>query len=341
MNRADSIGSVLSHYSHPPTSIQPLTQAGGFSGARLWRVITADGDWCLKAWPPRPDLETQLTRMHDWMRQGRAGGLDYIPRIRRTRSGGTLVWTGEWAWDMSEWMPGAPVADAEASDAEISAACLALARLHRVWRRGGAARGLSVAVQRRLRRLADLPDLLNFPEPNPNVHGGQGREIPGHEIHGYGPTLNAIAELLPACRRRAERELAALAFREFELHPCLADVWRDHVLLTDGEVTGIIDFGAARMDHPSVDLARLLGSLTCQPARFHIGITAYRQDSPLSGFDEQLVYLLDATGIVAAAMNWLDWLTPGRRSFDDRAAVQRRLEWTLGRLRQLHADGWN
>lgn len=329
MAGADPLGLVLPQYPHPPLSIQPLTRAGGFSGARLWRVTTADGDWCLKAWPPRSDLETQLTRMHDWMRHGRAGGLDYVPRIRRTRRGGSLVWTGEWAWDMSEWMPGAPVADAEASDAEITAACRALARLHRVWRQGGAARGSSVAVQRRLRRLADLP--------NPEFEGrGRGwREIPGH-----GPTLSVIAELLPACRRRAERELAPLACREFDLHPCLADVWRDHVLLTDGEVTGIIDFGAARMDHPSVDLARLLGSLTCQPVRFRLGIAAYREVSPLSDFDEQLVYLLDATGIVAAAMNWLDWLIPGRRTFDDPPAVQRRLDWTLSRLRQLHADGW-
>jgi hypothetical protein len=40
---------VLSRYDPPARSWEALGNAGGFSGARLWRVAAADGDWCLKA----------------------------------------------------------------------------------------------------------------------------------------------------------------------------------------------------------------------------------------------------------------------------------------------------
>ena len=34
------------------TGWEPLGGAGGFSGARLWRVTTGQGVFALRAWPP-------------------------------------------------------------------------------------------------------------------------------------------------------------------------------------------------------------------------------------------------------------------------------------------------
>ncbi len=46
------------------------------------------------------------------------------------------------------------------------------------------------------------------------------------------------------------------------LHPVLRrDLWSDHLLFSGTEVSGIIDYGALRVDEPAADLARLLGSL--------------------------------------------------------------------------------
>ena len=49
---------------------------------------------------------------------------------------------------------------------------------------------------------------------------------------------------------------------EISLHPCLGDVWAEHVLFEGNQITGLIDFGGMRYDHPAQDLARLLGSYT-------------------------------------------------------------------------------
>ena len=63
----------------------------------------------------------------------------------------------------------------------------------------------------------------------------------------------------------------------------IADIWHDHVLFQDDEVSGLVDFGAVRTDAVSLDLARLLGSLIeDEPRRWSEALDAYQQDRPLS-----------------------------------------------------------
>src|SRR5690606_5799306 len=72
----------------------------------------------------------------------------------------------------------------------------------------------------------------------------------------------------------------------------LRDVWSDHILFTEDCVTGIIDFGAARVDEPATDVARLLGSLEPRDAsRWLLGWEAYQAANP--HVDLERVRLLD------------------------------------------------
>ena len=325
----DSVALVLSHYDAAPTSFLPLHHVGGFSGARLWRVRATDGEWALKAWPPRHQLESHLSQIHSWMHQARASGLKFVPRIRFTPHGRSYVSHGGWIWDMAEWLPGEPITQGDAPDEAIVAACQAIGQLHSVWRTCMFQRGTPFAIQRRLQRLAEWSsDTLLRPIPSPDVD------------EPFAPLLRDLSEFLTRGLERIRRELAGFRSQVFPPHPCLGDVWREHVLFTEGKVRGIIDYGAARLDTPAVDLARLLGSLTCRTNQFDLGIRAYRECCALSATEERLVYLLDASGIVIAAKNWLDWLGPMERRFDNPQQVVARLEWTLGRLRQLQQDGW-
>src|SRR5206468_3640782 len=67
------------------------------------------------------------------------------------------------------------------------------------------------------------------------------------------------------------------------LQPCLCDPWHDHVLFDGDRLTGIVDYGAAKVDHVSVDLARLLGSLVGDDAdAWQRGLGAYRSVRPLA-----------------------------------------------------------
>ena len=62
-------------------------------------------------------------------------------------------------------------------------------------------------------------------------------------------------------RRRLRTALEDMSSVPVPLHPCLRDIWHDHVLYTEDHVTGIVDLSAARTENVAADLARLLGSL--------------------------------------------------------------------------------
>ena len=99
------------------------------------------------------------------------------------------------------------------------------------------------------------------------------------------------------------------------LHFVLRDVWSDHILFTGARVTGIVDFGAARIDEPATDVARLLGSLEpLNASRWLIGWQAYHADNP--HVDLERVRLLDRIGTLLAAVQWLQWLVIEPRQFD-------------------------
>jgi Ser/Thr protein kinase RdoA (MazF antagonist) len=128
-------------------------------------------------------------------------------------------------------------------------------------------------------------------------------------------------------------QLSRWTGRSVRLQPCLCDVWHDHVLFSGDIVTGLIDYGSAKIDHVAVDLARLLGSLIQDDAGERVaGLRAYSTVSALTPEVEDLVIVLDKTGTVLGAANWLMWLYQEGRVFDNRLAVARRLGELVERL---------
>jgi Ser/Thr protein kinase RdoA (MazF antagonist) len=117
------------------------------------------------------------------------------------------------------------------------------------------------------------------------------------------------------------------------LQPCLCDLWHDHLLFDGDRLTGIVDYGAVKVDHVAVDLARLLGSLVGDDAdRWEEGFRAYRAVRPLSPDEERLAGVLDRAGTLLGAANWLRWLFHEGRTFDDLEAVANRLRSLMERI---------
>ena len=98
----------------------------------------------------------------------------------------------------------------------------------------------------------------------------------------------------------------------------------------------MIDFAAAKIDHVSVDLARLLGSLIPDDdARMAACVAAYESNRPLG--QPELVPLLDQTGVVVAVINWLRRLYHDGEATADRSATTKRLGQLVERLGELAA----
>ena len=260
---------------------ESLPHAGGFSGARIWQ----SNGRRLKAWP-RGDISAEHLRdTHVWMRH--AASLEFVPHVQPTKTGDTLVAESGWLWDLVTWMPGEPLLR-EPTPARLAAAGRCLARLHQSWQSCSPRMGACPAVHRRLHAL--------------QIPLGPERIDAQLQDRSVRPLIELARRLIPGCRT----ELQPWTRIELRLHPCLCDVWSDHVLFTNDDVSGLIDFGAAKIDHPAVDLARLLGDcLVGEPNRWHSLLDAYHAIRPLTPADHSLIAALERTGAVVAMLTWI------------------------------------
>jgi homoserine kinase type II len=88
--------------------------------------------------------------------------------------------------------------------------------------------------------------------------------------------------------------------------PCLRDLRGEHVLFTSTRVTGLVDYGAMAIDHPAVDLARLLGDFAEErDDLFDAALRAYREAGGEIETSVEFLTQLARTGALGSAINWL------------------------------------
>ena len=174
----------------------------------------------------------------------------------------------------------------------MASACAALAALHQAWAPLRINTTPCPAVARRLQALADWkaefaggPPQADDPARAANLRRG----------------WLTVARL----EGLAIQELSRWATEPVPVQPCLCDVHGEHVLFTGDAVTGLVDFGAVKVDHVAVDLARLLGDFTRNDDLFAFGLNAYRAAGGLIDRPLDYVQLLDWTGAVCGIVSWL------------------------------------
>jgi Ser/Thr protein kinase RdoA (MazF antagonist) len=327
--RPEDLFAVLARYGTAPNarSFTPLGNRGGFSGAAIWRGCSSDypgANLCLRAWPVGMTAK-HLAFIHRTMTAAR---LPFVPRVWPAASGDTTVAHAGRLWELTDWLPGRADFRDQPTPTRLAAVVVALARLHDAWAPTAPQLAPCPAVLRRLAALRDWQDL---------IRSGWCPEFTDDEVR---PWAERAWRLLPAVLARLPDRLAAWAGRPVRVQPCLCDIWHDHVLFAGDAVTGLIDYGAVKVDHVAADLARLLGSLLGDDrARRAWALECYAAARPLEPFAAELVDLLDASGTALGTANWLRWLYHERRPYEDRAAVARRLEELVARLETEPSGG--
>jgi homoserine kinase type II len=306
----------------PLSPPEPLGNAGGRSGARLWRLESGRGPLALRLWPVEGPGREALGRIHGWLAGLR--DLGYVPLPIPDASGRTVVAEGGRLWQLEPWMPGAPDRSRPPRRARLRAGFAALG-----------------AVHERLARLGDVG-------PSPGL-AARLAELEGLRRGGFGAIGDALSRA-PAVPERelarrwlalagprapgAEARLRRLADRPIPRQPCLRDVRADHVLFAGDRVTGLVDAGAMAPESPAADLARLLGDWVGaeRPARAE-ALDAYGR--PLDAATLELVGAFEASASLLIGGRWARWwLLEGRR-FDDPDAVRLGLEAGVARLAGL------
>jgi len=312
---------ILARY--PRIGAAPVARkvVGGFSGGEVWRIDSEGASHALRRWPDgtRPsrvdEVHSVLTALAS------RSGLPIAAPLA-ARDGSRWTWWGGDIWELTRWLPGEPPRSRTTNPALVAAAMRGLAAFH------SAARGLtppafgespSIVERRGLARDGIAWNASTFERAVATARDPQ--LAPRAER-----VRNAAPPWLPVVRADLDGAHAG------PLHWILRDVWRSNLLFEGERLSGWIDFDAMRIDSPSADIARLLGSLASDRPTWQEGLSAYRESVALGADDARRILAFQRSGVLFSAINWLRWLVAERRTFDDRAAAIRRWDEWIGDL---------
>nr|AIT69730.1 putative homoserine kinase type II [uncultured bacterium] len=243
-----------------------------------WRVESEAGVFALRRYNARRS-SAAIEAEHELLLHGQRKGWPVAVPVVRDDDGSTLVSDGR-TYALFPFLAGRPPPYGNARWLRIKGRLLA--RLHR-----------------------DLEDA-----PLGSQRDGFGRaweldlfvQAAGHEsfnrlLAAFGREYPELARGVRAERYRNLRELAKLGYGELRVQPVHCDFHHDNVLVSRGEVTGLLDFDSARLDARVADLACSI-SLdgleppdhdAINPGSLAAFVGGYAEALPLSAEDERLV----------------------------------------------------
>ena len=325
MNR--NLDTLLARYpstARPTGPVQALGNAGGLSGATLWRYPSGLGRLVARAWPADgPDLAAVET-IHGWL--GRAHHLPFVAVPIAALDGRTATPLDGRTWEVAPWLDGGPVAEPKAG--VLRGGFEALARFHLALESLGV-EGRSPGLARRLDELDRLA----------TSSGGRLDHALGAA---QGPLADQARGWLEQARRLAPtvadlvRPAAGITTR---LQPVLRDARPDHLLFQADRLTGLVDYGAMGLDPVAADLSRLLaGWLGEDRSPRAEAIAAYHAIRPLGPADDALIAALERSSALLGGGRWAIWHFVEGRRFQDPSAVSRGLTAGLERLAALATE---
>jgi Ser/Thr protein kinase RdoA (MazF antagonist) len=140
-----------------------------------------------------------------------------------------------------------------------------------------------------------------------------------------------------------QSELQSLASELVPLQMCWRDLHEAHVLLTGDQVTGLIDPDAARIDHFTTDLSRLLGGMFGDDhAGWQAALACYETLHPLTTVDRKMLLALDHSSTLLSGMTWIERWQAGEIPHDDIPRIAPRLErWAMRGASLAGAKGFH
>ena len=336
-----------------PARIRTLDRdSEGFSGAVVLRVVVQDNpqspevEYCLRGWPPDSLPRERLLGLHRLLEHIHECGVTQVPVPLPSKFGTTLYAEASQFWQLEPWLPGVADFNADPNDARLQNAMTVLAQWHdaaarfepreseATWFKSFAAANSPTVLDRLDRierfRSQDVEKLKRLVQ--------QTTHLPpwGAEFNELVDLARRILDLFSLSAARTAEDLSAYRNFRFRLHPCLRDVWHDHVLFEGDHVTGLIDPSAARSETPATDLARLLGSLLRDDDdRWDLAIAAYRRVRPLSDREATLARVIDQSTVLLSGLTWLERLFVHRLSYSTPPRVLERLRQIALRLDRL------
>lgn len=333
---SDKAASVIDlFYRHQIQGTSPLIEglgsAGGFSGARIWRITDDLKEYCLRRWPSAASQnERRLRWSHRQLSVAYDAGCRFVPVPLPGVTRETLVEHGDHLWQLEPWMPGVADFADNPSLEKLGAAMQTLARFHSALRTGTCRKEASPGILMRMQSLARLFDGKKLTRKFLEIESASS---------GYQATTEFANLAASVCARFRTlsppiyHSLNRASQKIVEIQTVITDIHRDHVYYEGDKVSAIVDFGAMDMDSPARDVARLLGSMAGDDVDRHkAGLQSYLREGILSKDEIDLLEVFDTSTTLMAGINWLQWICLENREFGNLKPILGRLSWVARRM---------
>jgi homoserine kinase type II len=265
------------------------------------------------------------------MYYARSKGLETVPAIIRPRMGRPIAMEPRFGesfieaeglfWELSYWLQGKADYWSEPSAERLKSACRALGQLHAAWRDlapHGDAKAIGMqlapAIMDRIWRLQALT-----PAAVADLEAALKKFVNEEWAKDGMLILQQIGPLKPTF-------LSGLTYWSKYTFPCqyvMRDIWHDHVLFQGTKCSGLIDYGAVRIDTVATDLVRMLGSLTKSGpnGEWQTGLNEYQRENRLSETELGVLDDLYRSSVLLSGVQWIRWLAvdelqfPGKETF--------------------------
>jgi Ser/Thr protein kinase RdoA (MazF antagonist) len=325
-----TVTTVLARYpsgAQPMSAVESLGNAGGLSGARLWRYQSGHGLLVLRACPPHGPGREHIARVHEWLRKGSA--LEFLPLPLAGSAGCTIQEAAGCLWQLEPWMPGEPDRSAP-SAAHVRAAFAGMAALHQCLA-DARVEEFSPGLVERYQNVSELIQggFDRLAAAVGAIGGGDEHRLAAHRWIELG---RQVAPLLIG-------SLASAAGRRISLQPCLRDARAEHFLFTGGRLSGLVDFSAMGVDSVAGDLARLMGEwLGGDPSLHAQALAAYGSVRSLTPEELGLIDVFQSATALLIGERWLRWHYLEGRRFENPWALSEGLARGLTQLERIQAD---
>jgi Ser/Thr protein kinase RdoA (MazF antagonist) len=314
--------------------------SGGFSGAGVFKVETAEVGCCLRRWPVGQTAAARVLAIHQLLALARERGVTGVPVPLKSDSGTTLAEVNGELWQLEPWMPGVADFLVEPSNERLKSAMVHLARFHNLVRdwvpTGGVGQWFQPASNKACPTIVNRIRMIDsYASSITDLEAALAKESDAR----FRDAGVRVALLFRTAHSAVKQELAGVEGLPVPLQPCIRDLWYDHLLFQGDELSGIVDFGAMATDSISCDLSRLLGSLFGDDsAAWQRGIIHYESVRTLTDAEHRLLRPLDRSSVLLSGMTWLKRRYVLRNTPADLSRVCDRMESIVDRLTTLALD---
>lgn len=308
----------------------------GFSGAGIFRVTTPTATFALRRWPVNSLPRLRILMLHQFLKNLSEFDLPVAVPVLDRESQITTVRAENTYWQLEPWLPGEQITVDAASAEHIQSMMQTIAKIHfasETYMTSHSGTEWFKTTTERCPAILERIDLIEQWTPSRLARCG---EAIAAAPQGFQTVSQAILQNYRIHFESILKELRQFSPHRCRLFTCWRDLWRDHILFSENQVTGVIDASAARYDHVGTDLSRLLGSFFGDnQQRWSYALDEYQKVRPLSNLDLELIRILDRSSVLLSGMTWIDRWARRKLDINQLAAIVARMETIETRMHHL------